>query len=310
MFHHCVIRILLAACLIPTILFTEIDAAPLEKKQIPQVIRLGVITLYHPLVMFKQYQPFVDFLSESTPYTFVLKITQNYSSIISLLCDGEIDVALLGGLTYIEAANSSCCIPFLSTLNADKKPFYQGTFIAREYNTAIHELQDIKDKRFAFASKHSTSGNLAPLYHLYARKNMQLEDFSTYKNLSYHDAVAREVLRGNFDAGVVLDSVARKYQGKGIKIIGQTEPLPGFLLVVRPNIDQNFTQSLEDTLLSLDYNNPEQKAMMDTWDVNIRFGFSRVVDSNYDPVRQMILYLKNKGIYLGVEDEIVPGHSR
>lgn len=296
--RHCAIIVLLA-CLIQVVVFSELKAVPLEKKQAPQVIRLGVITLYHPLVMYKHYQPFVDFLNETTPYDFELKITQDYISITKLLCDGDIDVALLGGLTYIEAKKTSCCLPLLATLNADKKSVYQGTFIAREENSAIRGLQDIKGKRFAFACRRSTSGNLAPLYHLYARKNIHLEDFTTYQNLRYHDSVAREVLRGNFDAGVVVNSVARKYQGKGIKIIGQTEPLPGFLLVVRPDLGPKLIQSLEERLLSLDYDKPEHKSMMDTWDVNIRFGFSKVVDSHYDPVRQMILYLEEQGVYVG-----------
>ena len=300
MLRHCTIIILLA-CIITTVVFSDLEAVTLEKEDGTQVIRLGVITLYHPLVMYKHYQPFVDFLSETTPYNFELKITQDYESIIRLLCDDGIDVALLGGLTYIEAEEASCGLPFLATLSPDQKTDYQGTFIAREENTAIREIQDIKGKRFAFASKRSTSGNLAPLYHLYAKENIHLEDLSAYKNLGYHDSVAREVLRGNFDAGVVLDSVARKYQGRGIKIIGQTEPLPGFLLAVRPGLDPKVVESLEKILLGLDYENPEQRAMMDTWDVNIRFGFSRVVDSSYDPVRQMILYLKKQGVTLGGE---------
>ena len=309
MLRHCAIIVVLA-CIIQAVVCSDIEAGTLDKEGAPQVIRLGVITLYHPLVMYKNYQPFVDYLSETTSYNFELKITQDYISILRLLCDGAIDVALLGGQTYIEAEKSSCARPLLAALRADKKPVYQGTFIAREDNTAIRELEDIKEKRFAFASEHSTSGNLAPLYHLYAKKNIRLEDFSAYKNLRYHDSVAKEVLRGNFDAGVVLDSVARKYQGKGIKIIGKTDPLPGFLLVVRPALDPKLIQSMEDTLLGLDYDNPKQRAMMDKWDVNIRFGFSKVTDSAYDPIRKMISYLRKKGIHLGVGNEIFPGHSR
>ena len=302
--------IILFSCILSTVGLSDSAAGPPDNKRPRQVVRLGVITLYHPLVMYKNYQPFVDYLSETTSYKFELKITQDYISILRLLCDGTIDVALLGGQTYIEAKKASCARPLLAALRADKKPVYQGTFIAREDNPALRELEDIKGKRFAFASEHSTSGNLAPLYYLYARKNIRLEDFSVFKNLRYHDSVAREVLRGNFDAGVVLDSVARKYQGKGIKIIGQTAPLPGFLLVVRPGLSPKIVQALENSLLDLDYDNPVQRAMMDTWDVNIRFGFSRVTDSAYDPIREMISYLKKKGVHLGVGNEIFPGHSR
>lgn len=309
MFRHCLILVLLV-CITQAVLFSELKASPPEQGQAARSIRLGVITLYHPLVMYKQYQPFVDFLSATTPYHFELRITQDYMSIIQLLCDGDIDVALLGGLTYLEAARTSCGLPFLATLNSAKNPVYHGTFVAREENSAVETIQDIKGKRFAFASEHSTSGNLAPLYHLYAKENIRLEDFSAYHNLNYHDSVAREVLRGNYDAGVVLDSVARKYQGKGIKVIGQTDSLPGFLLVVRPDLDSKLQHSLAQVLLGLDYDNPEQRAIMDTWDVNIRFGFVRVADGAYDPIREMIIYLKKQGGRLDVGNEIFPGRSR
>lgn len=306
--HHCAITLLFVWILLANV--CTVEAAVLEKGKAPQVVRLGVITLYHPLEMYKQYQPFVDYISEATPYDFELQITQDYVSIIRLLCEGDIDIALLGGLTYIEAANHSCCLPFLAVLGADRKPVYQGTFITREQNVAIRNLQDIKGKRFAFASEHSTSGNLAPLYYLYARNNIRLGDFSGYKNLRYHDSVAREVLRGNYDAGVVLDSVAEKYQGKGIHILDQTEPLPGFLLVVRPGLEPKLRHSLEDILLGLDYDNPEFRAIMDHWDANIRYGFSRVTDANYDSIRQMIGYLKKQGVFLGGGNEIFSGRPR
>ena len=37
-------------------------------------IHLGIITLYHPLVMYRNYQPFADYLSANTPYYFSLKV--------------------------------------------------------------------------------------------------------------------------------------------------------------------------------------------------------------------------------------------
>ncbi|BCO08040.1 ABC transporter substrate-binding protein [Desulfolithobacter dissulfuricans] len=309
MLRHCTI-IVLFTLVIHTAIFSDTEASTTDTGHALQVIRLGVITLYHPLVMYRNYQPFVDYLSKTTPYKFELKISQDYVSIIRFLCDGVVDVALLGGQTYLEASKANCARPLLATLRDDNEPVCQGIFIAREDNNAINEIQDIKGKRFAFASEHSTSGNLAPLYHLYTKENIRLEDFSEYKNLRYHDSVAREVLRGDFDAGVVLDSVARKYQGMGIKFIGQTDPLPGFLLVVRPDLDPELIRSLEDSLLGLDYDNPEDRAIMNQWDVNIRYGFSRVTDSDYDPIRKMVSYMLKKGVQLGVKHEIFPGRSR
>ncbi len=294
--YRCAIFLLFFWLLLSTASFAK---AVDSRDNTQEPIRLGVITLYHPLEMYKQYQPFVDYISATSPYDFELKITQDYVTILKLLCEGDIDIALLGGLTYIEAADHFCGVPFLAALDRQKKPVYQGTFISREQDTKVHTFQDIKGKRFAFASKFSTSGNLAPLYHLYAKSGIKRTDFAEYKNLDYHDSVAREVLRGNFDAGVVLDSVARKYQGKGIHILGRTEPLPGFLFVLRPGLDSQVKASLQDVLLALDYENPEHREIMDRWDSNIRYGFSKTDDKSYDPIRQMLHYLAGRGVFLG-----------
>jgi len=271
------------------------------EKKTEKTVFLGVITLYHPLVMYQNYQPFVDYLSSQTPYKFELKISQDYGNIIKYLSDGTVDVAILAGLTYLKAKEAAGVLPLLGVLRSDKRPVCQAVFIAREDNNKINTIQDIRGKHFAFASRYSTSGNLAPLYHLYSKEGIRLEDLGGYKNLKYHDSMAREVLRGNFDAGVVLDSVAVKYKGMGIKFIGQTDPLPSFLIVVRPGADPDMVRSLKDALLSLDYDDPACRKIMDSWDVNIRYGFTKVSDSDYDLIRKMVSYLTKQGVKLEVE---------
>ncbi|WP_067620876.1 phosphate/phosphite/phosphonate ABC transporter substrate-binding protein [Dissulfuribacter thermophilus] len=270
-------------------------------KNKPATVFLGVITLHHPLVMFKYYQPFVDYLSKKTPYKFELKISQDYGTIVKYLVDGTIDVAILGGFTYLKARKEAGVVPILGTLNAEKKPLCQAIFIAKEDNKEINTIHDIKGKRFAFASEYSTSGNLAPLYYLYSKEGIRLEDLAEYRNLKYHDSVAREVLRGNFDAGVVLGSVAMQYKGMGIKFIGKTDPFPSFLIVARPGAAPEMVHSIEKALLSLDYDDPACRKIMDSWDVNIRHGFTKVSDSDYDVIRKMVSYLNKEGIRLGVK---------
>ncbi|OQX18372.1 MAG: hypothetical protein BWK76_07680 [Desulfobulbaceae bacterium A2] len=288
----------------------EVVGPPLDEARPGRVIRLGVITMYHPLVMYKNYQPFVDYLTQNTPHTFELKISQDYTGIMRMLREGSVDFVLLGGVTYLEARKSEGVLPLLVTLNADRKPFCQGTFITREDNERINTLQDLRGANFAFASTRSTAGYIAPLYHLYLRERIQLKDFASYHNLLHHDSVAREVLRGHYDAGVVLDTVASKYQGVGIKSLGKTEPLPRFVLVAGPELEDGLVQLLRQTLLALDYDEPEHRLMMDHWDVNIRYGFSPVTDADYDPVRAMVSFLTDQGVSLGGGHALVPGRSR
>jgi phosphonate transport system substrate-binding protein len=168
--------------------------------------------------------------------------------------------------------------------------------ITRETNKEINTISDLKGKSFAFASKLSTSGYLSPLYHIYSKSDVRLKDFTRYKNFRYHDSVAREVIRGNFDAGAVIDSVADRFKGRGLKIIDVFEPIPGLPIVMRANASPELLNAIKNALLSLDYSNLEHRKIMEQWDEEFKYGFTEAEDSDYDPIRKMIEYLNKEGI--------------
>lgn len=187
-------------------------------------------------------------------------------------------------------------IPILKPVGPHREPHYRGVFITKADNKEINNLSDLKGKSFAFASKRSTAGNLAPLYHLYNRAGLKLSDFSRHTNLKHHDSVAREALRGNYDAGAVIDSVAERFKGKGIKVIGVTEPIPGLPIVVRADVPDEIVNAIKKALLALDYNNPEHRKIMEQWDEEFRYGFAEAKDSDYDSILKMIDCLGKKGV--------------
>lgn len=264
-----------------------------------ETVYFSAITLYHPIVMYQKYQPLMSYLTEHTPYRFELRLSQDYRDIIDFLKTNKVQVALLGGVTYLEAKKEFNVIPILKPLGANGKPFYRCVFITKDANNKINKLSDLKGKSIAFASKLSTSGNLVPLYHLYSKAGLRLEDFSRYENFKYHDTVAREVLRGNFDAGAVIDSVAERFKDKGIKIIAVSEPtpaIPGLPIVVRTDASPKLVIAIKNVLLSLNYSNLEHRKIMEQWDEEFRYGFVEAKDSDYDPIRKMIEFLSKEGV--------------
>lgn len=268
----------------------------LTRAEPAKTIYFTAITLYHPIVMYQKYQPLMNYLTENTPYRFELKLSQDYRDIINFLKTNEVQVALLGGITYLEAKKEVDVIPILKPVGASGKPFYRCVFITRASNDSISKLSDLKGKSVAFASKLSTSGYLAPLYHLYSGAGITLEDLSRYENFRYHDSVAREVLRGNFDAGAVIDSVAERFKDKGIKIIDISEPIPGLPIVIRADIPPELIEAIKKAFLSLDCNNPEHCKIVEQWDEEFRYGFVEATDSDYDSIRKMIDYLSKRGV--------------
>jgi len=270
--------------------------SPTYAEEPAETIYFSAITLYHPIVMYQKYQPLMTYLSANTPYRFELKLSQNYRDIINFLKNNKVQVALLGGVTYLEAKKEFAVKPILKPVGPNGWPFYRCVFITHKANEDINTLADLKGRTLAFASKLSTSGNLAPLYHLYSKSGMQLADLSGYENFRYHDSVARKVLRREFDAGAVIDAVANRFMDRGLKVIASSDPIPGLPIVVRGDAPPDLVKAIKKALLSLDYSDLAARQMMEKWDEEFKYGFVEADDSDYDAIRQMINFLRQKGV--------------
>lgn len=250
-------------------------------------LRLGVITLSHPLMMYRQYLPFTDHVTEHSELTVELVLAKDYESIIRDLLDDEIDVALLGGLSYLEARRASADItPLCGVLSGDGTPTNRTVIFTRETGGSIATLKDLRGKRFAFASRHSTSGYLHPLCFL-GKNGVERADFVKAENLRTHEAVVRAVLRGNYDAGAVSASTFMRFAGEGLKTLARTPSHPGFVFAARaPGIPR--VERFRQFLLGMDYSSSELRSKAEGWSPLLRNGFVSVADSDYSKVRDLL----------------------
>lgn len=249
-------------------------------------LKFGVITLNHPLMMYRQYLPFTDYLAEQSGVPIELVLAKDYSSIIDDLLKGEIDIALLGGLSYIEAREASPdIVPLCAVLSTDHTPTSRTVVFTLEQRKDIGSIKDLRGKAFAFASVHSTAGYLHPLCHL-GEHGIQKKDFSRTENLRTHEAVVRSVLRKAFDAGAVSESTFRQFGGEGLKILTTTDPHPGFVLAARKGGLRTLDR-LSNALLSLDYASPATRERARKWSPLLRNGFAPISDDDYLPIRTM-----------------------
>lgn len=267
---------------------------PVSEAKEKKVVYFSAITLYHPIVMYQKYQPLMNYLTNNTPYTFELKLNKDYRKVVELLDRKEAQLALLGGATYVLAKKKSNIAPILKPLGPEGTPFYRCAFVTRADNAAIDKLSDLRGKSVAFPSSFSTSGFLLPVYCLYTKAGISLTDLERYQNFRYHDMVAREVLRGSFDAGAVIDVVAGQYKSQGIKTIWLSDPIPSLPLVARADEDPALIKAVKKALLALDYRNPEHRAIMSRWDEELHYGFTVATDKDYDGIRKAMKFLKTR----------------
>jgi phosphonate transport system substrate-binding protein len=259
---------------------------PSEKLKDRKVVYFGVIPRDNPRIMYEKYQPLLDYLSEKTPYTYELVLKKTYEETVNALGSGETDVALLGPLTYLEARAKYGAISILKSKGADGTTSYKSVII-RKKDSPVRSLSELKGKSVAFASSKSTSGNLIPRY-LLANSGIHLNDLSEYTNFDYHDSVVKAILKGQYTAGAVRDSVAKKYMKLGITVIAESEAIPTGPLVVGPGTPYAVTENIKKALLALNPQNDSGQKVLNRLDEDFRNGFIEAVDEDYGDIRTKI----------------------
>ncbi|GAB4542050.1 MAG: phosphate/phosphite/phosphonate ABC transporter substrate-binding protein [Thermodesulfovibrionia bacterium] len=248
-------------------------------------ISLAVIPRDNPRIAYEKYQPLIDYLNEVTGLKIELILKKSYEETIEGLGNGEIDIALLTPLPYLEAHAHHGAISLLKHLTDRSEPFYRSAIITRK-ESPIENLSQLKGKSFAFASTMSTSGNLIPRYML-AEAGIHLKDLREYKNFDYHDTVVKWVLKGKYDAGAVRETVAKKYAPFGLKMIALSEPIPTGPLVVRKGVSPKVMNLIKDAFLRLSISDKGKK-ILKMLDPDLMGGFIEAHDSDYEGIRKKI----------------------
>ena len=236
--------------------------------------------------MYQLYQPFIDYLSDNTPYRFEIKLSRTYQETIDQFGSGKIIIASCGPVPYIKAREKYPVKPILRPLSEDGRPYYRGIIIVKR-ESSIQGLEDLKGRYFAFGQSLSTAGHVIPLYSL-IKAHIYLNDLKGYTFLRHHDSVVYSVLKGEFDAGAVKDIVANRYQQHGLRFIHVSDPIPTVPIVVRTNAPTDMIESIRAALIKLNSKDPVHRERMAQWDEEFKYGFAEAVDSDYDSMRKIL----------------------
>lgn len=148
--------------------------------------------------------------------------------------------------------------------------------------SGIRTPADLKGRRFAFGDEKALLQKAAV-----ASMGLNTADFSHFAYLRHYDNIAKAVLAGDFDGGILKDSVADDFKDKGIVVIGATPPLPSYVFAVHPSMPAGLRNKLRDAFLALKKDTPIGAATLEAFDSSYD-GFVVIQDSAYDPVRKVI----------------------
>lgn len=248
-------------------------------------IRLGVEPVgMSPLDVLKNFSPFAEYLSEKLDRRVELRAVSDYEGAIRDVGNGVTQFCFMAPTSYIEA-NKKYGVEVLAQALTDGKSTYHSVIIAKS-DSKINSIEDIKGHTFAFGDPHSLSSYVAPRIIL-LDAGVDLKDLLYYEYLGPHEAVLNAVLKGNFDAGGVTESVAYKFKDKGIKIIKFSEDLPGFNICVNKTMSERDRVSIRNALTALTNATPEGSLILSS--IYRRYtAFEEASDAEYANVREMM----------------------
>lgn len=247
------------------------------------VVYFGINLRYDPIVMYKRYQPMMDFLTEQTPYRFELKISRSYKETLQNLVQGKTAIASIGDGAVAEAIIGHGAVPILKPLNPQGKPLYRSCIVVAT-TSKIRRSADLKGKKIALGYRHSLTGNLI------ARKLLQdrgLDRTTTIVSLGKHSAVAKAVLKGEVDAGILKDVVGRIYLKRGLQVIDCSEEFPSTPIIAGPDTSPAVIAAVTQALVALDRRKPKDLETLGLWDEEYRYGFAAVRKGDYDRILRL-----------------------
>ncbi|RQO76109.1 putative selenate ABC transporter substrate-binding protein [Aquitalea sp. FJL05] len=229
------------------------------------VLKVSAIPDEAPTELQRKFAPLGQYLEKELGMKVQFVPVTDYAAVVTALNSDKIDLAWLGGFTFVQASLHGKVVPLVQREEDSK---FTSKFIV---NAAVgaKSLQDLKGKSFAFGSASSTSGHLMPRYFL-QKEGIKPETF--FKNVAYsgaHDATVAWVASGKVDAGALNASVweklvqSGKVDGSKVKLLATTPAFYDYNWTVRGNLDKKLQARISAAFLKLDSKNPQDKAILD-----------------------------------------------
>ncbi len=221
---------------------------------------------------------------------------ESYADLVTLLAQGEIEIASLGAFSYLYAVEKCQPRVLLCRLEEEGSPYYYCCIIMKG-TSGIHSLQDLKglpdlkQKEFTIVDELSTSGYLMPR-HILKQAGIDLSNFTVRDGSGSHQQVLQDVLNGTTYIGAISSVTYDKALSKGVikkddvVILNQdykseSYRIPYGPIVLRKDIQDYDAFRVEDAFLTIAQDYPDAFTAQDV------AGLAKVTDRSYDVIREL-----------------------
>lgn len=198
----------------------------------------------------KDYAPVFNGITQHFGIHFDIKAGDSYAAVVEGICNNHADIAWLGASTYGEA-DKRCGVDLLAVdVKKNDSVYYSGIFVRKD--AGIDKIDDLKGKRMAFGSTHSTSSFNFPVAMLIAGGLDPVKDLSQVIIAGSHSASLAALAEGKVDAAAASYNSFGKAVKKGaldpnqFQPLAKSQPIPNPPLAMNKGLPEDLKQRLRD----------------------------------------------------------------
>lgn len=244
----------------------------------------GSVAMDIPAAMYTRLKPLTDYLSQTLKRPVTLRLSPNMGSAIDEVASGNVQLAYLTPVAYLEARKKGHAQLIAKTVTNGKGSF--RLMIVVRQDSPIKSVNDLAGKDFAFGDEKALLQRATVV-----GAGLPLNKLHRYKFIGHYDNIVRAVISGDFDAGILKDTMAYKWQGKGIRIIYQSPDLPPYNITASRDTSAKTVAELRKAFLTLNAKNPAHLKVIKALDKKYD-GFAPTSDREYDVVRKLVAPFK------------------
>jgi phosphonate transport system substrate-binding protein len=203
-------------------------------------------------ISLEQKAPLQTYLEQQLHRPVKLIIPTNYNATVEGLGNGSLDVAYLGGLTFVKARARYGVAPLVQR-DIDRQ--FHSLFITRT-DSGITSLAQLKGRTFCFGDINSTSGHLYP-YLAMKRAGISVDtSLKAFRYTGSHPATIQAVAAGVCDAGALDETVyksmaADKKLPANLKVFHTVGPFADYVWSARKDLSPRDQQAVTAAFLRL-----------------------------------------------------------
>ncbi len=259
-------------------------------------LRIAVAAMISPKETYQSYIDLINMVGHFMDQKVIFIQKKTYSEVNDMLKNKELDLAFVCSGPYV-SGKEEFGMELLVVPVCHGKKVYHSYFITSTKN-GNDSFESLRGKTFAFTDPLSNTGYLVPIYYLAKRGETEKSFFAKTFFTHGHDNSIKAVAEGLADGAAVdsliydyLKSVNPEMTAKTM-IIEKSPPYGIPPVVTLSSMAPQTKEKLRNIFLSI-HENPQGRKILEQLRIE---RFERGNDKDYDTVRELQNFLKERGL--------------